>query len=85
MPAATFAMRPSTESSLILPIAENNPRWASLWGQAALDVQAGGDIPDQLRDPPAAVVGAMIGSKRTRDDIALLVFRRREGEVSAGS
>jgi len=30
----------------------------------------------------SAVMGAMIGSRRTRDDIALLVFRRREGEVS---
>jgi hypothetical protein len=40
---------------------------------------------DELRVPLAAVIGAMIGSKRTRDDIALLVFRRREGEVSAGS
>jgi sigma-B regulation protein RsbU (phosphoserine phosphatase) len=31
----------------------------------------------------SAVMGAMIGSKRIRDDTALLVFRRREGEVSA--
>jgi phosphoserine phosphatase RsbU/P len=30
----------------------------------------------------SAVMRAMIGSRRTRDDIALLVFRRQEGEVS---
>ena len=33
----------------------------------------------------SAVMGAMIGSRRTRDDIALLVFRRQEGEVSPRS
>jgi sigma-B regulation protein RsbU (phosphoserine phosphatase) len=31
----------------------------------------------------SAVMGAMVGSERTRDDIALLVFRRREGPLPA--
>jgi serine phosphatase RsbU (regulator of sigma subunit) len=31
----------------------------------------------------SAVMGAMVGTERTRDDIALLVFRRREGPLPA--